>query len=165
MSGAWINLKNLDSINREELTRVFQIMQVTSFFLHSETVDDFAETAELKNVWEPEFPVQQQGDSPPAHLSDDHEQREHHGQPQVLWPVKIQFKNEYSKELPTDHRTFQNLEFFWKSFFRPVYFEESDEKTALKFALLQKGCARLTQMKFLCTFGTNYLLTQSHSSY
>ena len=28
MSGAWINLKNLDSINREELTRVFQIMQV-----------------------------------------------------------------------------------------------------------------------------------------
>ena len=32
MSGAWINLKNLDSINREELTRVFQIMQVTSFF-------------------------------------------------------------------------------------------------------------------------------------
>ena len=89
MSGAWINLKNLDSINREELTRVFQIMQVTSFFLHSDTVDDFAETAELKNVREPEFPVQQQGDSPPAHLSDDHEQREHHGQPQVLRPVKI----------------------------------------------------------------------------
>ena len=74
MSGAWINLKNLDSINREELTRVFQIMQVTSFFLHSETVDDFAETAELKNLREPEFPVQQQGDPPPAHLSDDHEQ-------------------------------------------------------------------------------------------
>ena len=89
MSGAWINLKNLDSINREELTRVFQIMQVTSFFLHSETVDDFAETAELKNVWQPEFPVQQPGDSPPAYVSDDHEQREHHGQPQVLRPVKI----------------------------------------------------------------------------
>ena len=32
MSGAWINLKNLDSINREELTRVFQIMQVSCFF-------------------------------------------------------------------------------------------------------------------------------------
>ena len=31
-----------------------------------------------------------------------------------------------------------NLKFFG----RPVYFEESDEKTALKFALLQKGCAR-----------------------
>ena len=89
MSGAWINLKNLDSINREELTRVFQIMQVTSFFSPQQNGDDFAETAELQNVRESEFPVQQQGDSPPAHLSDDHEQREHHGQPQVLRPVKI----------------------------------------------------------------------------
>ena len=35
MSGAWINLKNLDSINREELTRVFQIMQVKNTFTQS----------------------------------------------------------------------------------------------------------------------------------
>ena len=30
---------------------------------------------------------------------------------------RFSLKNEYSKELPTDHRTFQKLEFFWKSFF------------------------------------------------
>ena len=35
-----------------------------------------------------------------------------------------------------------NLKFFG----RPVYFEESDEKTALKFALLQKGCARFGEI-------------------
>merc|ERR1712012_991932 len=32
-----------------------------------------------------------------------------------------------------------NLKFFG----RPVYFEESDEKTSLKYALLQKGCGDL----------------------
>ena len=36
-----------------------------------------------------------------------------------------------------------NLKFFG----RPVYFEESDEKTALKFALLQKCCASLVTLE------------------
>ena len=38
MSGAWINLKNLDSINREELTRVFQIMQVKNTFTQCQKI-------------------------------------------------------------------------------------------------------------------------------
>ena len=91
MSGAWINLKNLDSINREELTRVFQIMQV--FYLFRNTTKThfqlFSETEEFSNVWQPQLPVQQPGDPAAADLPDDHEQREHHGQPQVLWPAGL----------------------------------------------------------------------------
>ena len=38
MSGSWINLKNLDSINSQELTRVFQIMQVATKSMGSFTI-------------------------------------------------------------------------------------------------------------------------------
>ena len=49
----------------------------------------FPETEELTNVWESQLPVQQPGDPPAADLPDDHEQREHHGQPQVLRPAGL----------------------------------------------------------------------------
>ena len=56
----------------------------------------------------------------------------------------FQYNNREIRLLPTcqmimnNENIMGNLKFFG----RPVYFEESDEKTALKFALLQKGCAR-----------------------
>ena len=49
----------------------------------------FSETEELPNVWQSQLPVQQPGDPSAADLPDDHEQREHHGQPQVLWPAGL----------------------------------------------------------------------------
>ena len=89
MSGAWINLKNLDSINREELTRVFQIMQVKQGILQDTSFLLVPETEEFSNIWGSELPVQQPGDPAAADLPDDHEQREHHGQPQVLRPAGL----------------------------------------------------------------------------
>ena len=52
-------------------------------------IPTFPETEEFPNIWQSQLPVQQPGDPAVADLPDDHEQREHHGQPQVLWPVKI----------------------------------------------------------------------------
>ena len=92
MSGAWINLKNLDSINREELTRVFQIMQVNrglTWKPPAYLILTFAATEEFANIWGSQLPVQQPGDPAAADLPDDHEQREHHGQPQVLRPAGL----------------------------------------------------------------------------
>ena len=94
MSGSWINLKNLDSVNSKDLTKVFQIMQ------------------RLRNS-------------------------------RTFGSRSFQYNNREIRLLPTcqmimnNENIMGNLKFFG----RPVYFEESDEKTSLKFALLQKGCA------------------------
>ena len=89
MSGSWINLKNLDSVNREELTRVFQIMQVSYKIDFPEFQWCFLETEKLSDFWQPQLSVQQPGNSASTHLSDDYEQREHHGKPQVLWSASL----------------------------------------------------------------------------
>ena len=94
MSGSWINLKNLDAVSSEDLTKIFQIMQ------------------RLRNS-------------------------------RTFGSRSFQYNNREIRLLPTcqmimnNENIMGNLKFFG----RPVYFEESDEKTSLKYALLQKGCA------------------------
>ena len=94
MSGSWVNMKNLDNVDNEELTKVFQIIQ------------------RLRNS-------------------------------RTFGSRSFQYNNREIRLLPTcqmimnNENIMGNLKFFG----RPVYFEDPDERTALKFTLLQKGCA------------------------
>ena len=102
MSGSWINLKNLDAVNSQDLTKIFQIMQ------------------RLRNS-------------------------------RTFGSRSFQYNNREIRLLPTcqmimnNENIMGNLKFFG----RPVYFEETDEKTSLKYALLQKGCANVKLLETL----------------
>ena len=102
MSGSWINLKNLDAVNSQDLTKIFQIMQ------------------RLRNS-------------------------------RTFGSRSFQYNNREIRLLPTcqmimnNENIMGNLKFFG----RPVYFEETDEKTSLKYALLQKGCADVKLLETL----------------
>ena len=102
MSGSWINLKNLDCVDQNDLTVIFQIMQ------------------RLRNA-------------------------------RTFGSKTFQYNNREIKQLPTcqmimsNEHIMGNLKFFG----RPVNFREQDERTILKYILLQKGCGRVETLDIL----------------
>jgi dynein heavy chain len=102
MSGSWINMKNLDCVDQNDLTVIFQIMQ------------------RLRNA-------------------------------RTFGSTTFQYNNREIKQLPTcqmimsNEHIMGNLKFFG----RPVNFREQDERTVLKYILLQKGCGHLETLDVL----------------
>ena len=102
MSGSWINLKNLDSVDQHDLTKIFQIMQ------------------RLRNA-------------------------------RIFGSKTFIFNGKDVKQLPTcqmimsNEHIMGNLKFFG----RPVTFEEQDERTVLKYVLLQKGTSNTNMLDTL----------------